>query len=157
MAELRAPTGLAHRLQAEAIAAGGQLAQHPLQRHGIQHIGGRERLIRRHRHLGAAIDGAALGRRTGTLRPPSTTDPALLPCRTAVRSGLCLPRGPQIAVTLSSSIAAITCMPAPTARASRPSRTLPAISAIATCTCSGIASPASAGSGAVAWVRRLLF
>ena len=34
---------------------------------------------------------------TGTRRPPTVTEPASLPCRVAVRSGSCLPRGPQAA------------------------------------------------------------
>ena len=44
-----------------------------------------------------------------------------MPCRTAVRSGLCLPLGPHTAVTSASIIAAITCSPVPTASASSPS------------------------------------
>ena len=51
-----------------------------------------------------------------------------MPCRVAVRSGSCLPRGPQAAVTSASISCCITCRPAPTARASSPSRISAAIS-----------------------------
>jgi len=78
-----------------------------------------------------------LGRRTGTRRPPRVTDPASVPCRVAARSGSCLPRGPHNASTSAAIIAAITCSPAPTARASSPSRTSAAISSITTLTTSG--------------------
>ena len=77
------------------------------------------------------------GRVTGTRRPPRVTDPSSLPCRTAVRAGSCLPRGPHTASTSAFIIAAITCNPVPTAIASRPSCTSPASSAIAIDTASG--------------------
>src|SRR5450759_2034792 len=64
------------------------------------------------------------------------------PGRTAVRPGSCLPRGPHAAATSASISEAITCKPAPTARASRPSRISSAISLIAIVTASGTASPA---------------
>ena len=79
------------------------------------------------------------GRRTGTRRPPRLTDPAPWPWRVALRSASWRPLGPHTAVTSASIIAAITCSPAPTARASSPSRTSPANSANATLTCSGTA------------------
>ena len=60
-----------------------------------------------------------------------------MPCRTALRSGSCLPFGPHTASTSAFIIAAITCSPVPTAIASRPSCTSPASSAIATDTASG--------------------
>ena len=65
------------------------------------------------------------------------TDPASLPCRMAVRSRSCRPLGPHSASTSAAIIAAITCKPAPTASASKPSRTSAAISLIATLTTSG--------------------
>ena len=77
------------------------------------------------------------GRRTGSRRPPRVTDPASDPCRVAVRSASCLPRGPHKASTSAAIIAASTCKPVPTAMASRPSRTSAAISLIATVTSSG--------------------
>ena len=77
------------------------------------------------------------GRLTGTLRPPRVTDPASVPCRLAVRSGSCFPFGPHTALTSACINWAITCNPAPTARASSPSRMSAAISSIATLTCSG--------------------
>jgi len=52
-----------------------------------------------------------------------------------------LPRGPHTAATSASIRAAITCRPAPTARASRPARMSSAISPIAMVTSSGMASP----------------
>ena len=80
------------------------------------------------------------GRATGTRRPPRVTEPRSVPCRVATRSGSCLPRGPHAAATSASINWAITCSPAPTARASSPSRMSAAISSIATLTCSGTAS-----------------
>jgi hypothetical protein len=77
------------------------------------------------------------GRVTGTRRPPRVTDPRSRPCRTAVRAASCLPFGPANTVTSASINAAITCRPAPTAKASRPSCMFSAISAIATLTRSG--------------------
>jgi len=77
------------------------------------------------------------GRVTGTRRPPKVTEPSPAPCRTADRSGSCLPRGPHTASISAFSIAVITCSPVPTAITSRPSCTSPASSAIATLTASG--------------------
>jgi hypothetical protein len=77
------------------------------------------------------------GRLTGTRLPPSVTDPSPAPCRTADRSGSCLPRGPHTASTSALIIAVITCNPVPTAIASRPSCTSPANSANAMLTASG--------------------
>jgi hypothetical protein len=74
---------------------------------------------------------------TATRRPPRVTEPRSRPWRTAVRPWSCLPFGPANAVTSASINACITCRPAPTANASRPSCMLSAISAIATLTCSG--------------------
>ncbi len=92
------------------------------------------------------------GRSTGTLRPPSVTDPGPAPWRTATRSGSCLPFGPASAVTSASISALITCRPAPTASASNPSRRSAATSAITTFTCSGtIGSGANGVSEAVFW------
>jgi len=67
---------------------------------------------------------------------------------------LCFPSGPHNRVTSSSNMAVITCSPMPTARASRPSRAAPAISAIDTITCSGTVTSPGSGSG---WARRLFF
>jgi len=60
-------------------------------------------------------------------------------------------RGPVtgVLVTSASIIALITGNPAPTARASRPSRMFPAISAIATVTCSGTVNPCAPGASRV--------
>jgi hypothetical protein len=80
------------------------------------------------------------GRSTGTRRPPNVTEPRSLPCRTARRSGSCRPHGPQTAVTSASINCCITCRPAPTASASKPSCMSSAISAIATVTDSGTAT-----------------
>jgi len=77
------------------------------------------------------------GRRTGTRRPPKLTDPTPWAWRVALRSASWRPFGPHTAVTSASIIAAITCNPAPTAKASSPSRTSPASSANATLTRSG--------------------
>jgi hypothetical protein len=52
---------------------------------------------------------------------------------------MCLPFGPTSAVTSASIIAYITCMPAPTARASKPSFADSAISPSETSTSSGTA------------------
>jgi hypothetical protein len=41
-----------------------------------------------------ALNSGALGRDTGTRRPPSVTEPASWPYRVAARSESCLPRGP---------------------------------------------------------------
>jgi hypothetical protein len=51
-----------------------------------------------------------------------------------------LPRAPHAAATSASIIACMTCRPAPTAIAIRPSRMSAAISSMATLTCSGTAS-----------------
>src|SRR4051794_2015955 len=85
------------------------------------------------------------GRWTGTRRPPRVTEPRSRPWRTATRPRSWRPLGPHTASTSASIIACITCRPAPTARASRPSRTSTAISPTATCTRSG--SAARPGSG----------
>ena len=79
------------------------------------------------------------GRRTGTRRPPNVTDPASMPCRTPLRSGLYLPLGPHTAVTSASINCCITFSPAPTAKASSPSRRSAATSSIAMLNCSGTA------------------
>src|SRR3982750_1690032 len=73
------------------------------------------------------------------------TEPRSQPCRTALRPGSWRPFGPASAVTSASINTCITCRPVPTARASRPSRMQPAISAIATLTRSGTAEPSPAG------------
>ena len=76
-------------------------------------------------------------------RPPGMLRPLAAP-----GSGrrTCLPLAPARSVTSASIIACMTCRPAPMASASSPSCMFPAISAIATLTCSGIASAvASAG------------
>jgi len=57
----------------------------------------------------------------------------------------CLPFTPPNVATSASIIAVITGNPAPTARASRPSRMSPTISAIATVTCSGTVNPCAPG------------
>ena len=72
------------------------------------------------------------GRVTATRRPPRVTEPRSRPWRTAVRAWSCLPFGPANAVTSASINACITCRPAPTANASRPSCMFSAISLIAT-------------------------
>jgi hypothetical protein len=66
---------------------------------------------------------------------------------------LCVPFGPANTVTSASISATITCRPAPTARASRPSCMFSAISVIATLTRSGIAG-ALASTG---WIWLLFF
>src|ERR1700704_2132879 len=76
----------------------------------------------------------ALGRVAPIRRPPRVTEPASVPCRYPGRPGLCLPPGPHSHSASSANMAAITWRPAPTARASRPSFTDPAISAIDTAT-----------------------
>ena len=93
------------------------------------------------------------GRLTGTRRPPRVTDPRSRPCRTAVRASSCLPFGPASTVTSASISAAMTCRPAPTARASRPSCRFSAISVIATLTRSGIAGALALSCGLVAIVE----
>ena len=90
------------------------------------------------------------GRVTGTRRPPNVTEPRSLPCRTAVRAPSCLPLGPASALTSASINDCITCKPAPTANASRPSCIFSAISAIATLTCSG--NPAVVASTGRFWL-----
>src|SRR6266545_917251 len=79
----------------------------------------------------------ARGRRTGTRRPPSTTEPFSMPCRVAARSGSCLPLGPHAAVISASNIARITANPAATLIANSPSRAAEATSASASCTSPG--------------------
>jgi hypothetical protein len=74
---------------------------------------------------------------TGTRRPPRVTDPHSRPRRTAVCVMLCLPFGPASVITSASINACITCRPAPTANASRPSCMFSAMSVIATPTRSG--------------------
>ena len=140
---------LADRLQRDRVAAGRHPGQHPLHRHPAEQLGGGEQLIGRHRHLAGAVAARTRGRVTGTRRPPRVTEPASLPCRVAVRAGSCLPRGPQTAVTSASISCCITCSPAPTARASSPSRSSAAISPIATLTWSGTVS--ALVSSAVLW------
>jgi hypothetical protein len=51
----------ADRLQAQAIAARGQAAEHPLQRQPTQQLGAREQLVGGHRQLAGAVSGADPG------------------------------------------------------------------------------------------------
>ena len=95
------------------------------------------------------------GRRTGRRRPPRVTAPASLPCRVAVRSASCRPRGPHNASTSAAIIPVITCSPAPTAMANSPSRTSAAISLIATLTTSGTAT--EVGGWSLVLVRAVFF
>jgi hypothetical protein len=60
-----------------------------------------------------------------------------------------LPFTPASTVTSASIMALITCNPAPTARASSPSRMFPAISVIATVTCSGTVNPCPSGASLI--------
>ena len=78
-------------------------------------VGRRPRAARRSRRPRASVVA-----RTGIRRPPRLTEPAPWPCRTAVRWGSWRPFCPHTAVTSASMIAAITCSPVPTARASGP-------------------------------------
>ena len=94
------------------------------------------------------------GRLTGMRRPPRVTDPVPAPCRYPARSGLCLLSGPHSRSASSPNMAAITCSPVPTAKASRPSFADSAISAIDTITCSGTAISPGCRSG---WARRRSF
>ncbi len=55
----------ADRLQAQAIAARGQAAEHPLQRQPAQQLGAREQLVGGHRQLTGAVGGADPGPRDG--------------------------------------------------------------------------------------------
>lgn len=82
-------------------------------------------------------------------------DRSALSMPAAVRSGLCLPFGPQAAVISSSNIACITLSPAATLIASSPSRAAPAMSVSASRTFSdNSASPAvSEASGQARRVR----
>jgi hypothetical protein len=80
-----------------------------------------------------------LGRRTGIRRPPKVTEPSSCPWRTTARSGSWRPFRPANTVTSASIIAYMTCKPAPTARASRPSFADSAISPNDTNTSAGIA------------------
>jgi hypothetical protein len=68
-----------------------------------------------------------------------------------------MPRGPHNASTSPAIIAAITCSPAPTAIASRPSLTSAAISCIATLTTSGTTGTIGTGDWAVMLVRAVFF
>src|SRR4051794_24922820 len=78
-------------------------------------------------------------------RPPRATEPRSWPWRTALRFGSWRPFGPASVVTSASISACITCRPVPMARASRPSRMEPAISAIATLTRSGTTNASPVG------------
>lgn len=88
------------RLQRDRVAAGRHPGQHRLHRHPPEQLGAVEHLVGGHRHLTAAIDRTDPGpgdRNAATTEP--ATDPSSVPCRVAVRSGSCLPRGPHAAVT----------------------------------------------------------
>ena len=58
---LLAATVVAHGFEADVVAAGGELGQHP--RHGLasEHLGRRRQLVGRQLHLGALVDGAQPG------------------------------------------------------------------------------------------------
>ena len=145
---------LADRLQPDRVTAGRQPGQHLLHRHLAQDLRRAEQLIGRRPAVRPHPSAARTrGRVIGTRRPPSVTDPRSRPWRTAVRVASCLPFGPASAVTSASINAAITCRPAPTARASSPSCMFSAISVIATLTRSGIAG-ALASTG---WIWLLFF
>jgi hypothetical protein len=73
----------------------------------------------------------ARGRSTATRRPPNVTEPRPCPWRTAARLASCLPFGPHASVISTSSIAAMTAIPAATLIAISPSRAAPAISVMA--------------------------
>ena len=133
------------RLQRHRVAAGRHPGQHPLHRHPAEQLGAGEHLIRRHRQLAGPVGGTTRGRRTGTRRPPKVTDPASVPCRSPAPLRIVLALRPATAATSASINCAITCSPAPTARASSPSRTSAAISSIAMLTCAGTASTVASG------------
>ena len=94
------------RLQPDRVAAGREPGQHPAHRHPAQHLGGGEQLIGGHRQLAGTVDGAhpRPGSPAPAARPGSPSRPRV-PCRTAPRSGSCLPFGPHTAVTSASIIA----------------------------------------------------
>ena len=131
---------LPDRLKPDRVAAGREPGQHLLHRHLAQDLRraeqliGRDRQLTRSRRRPAPAGGSpAPGAHPGS--PTRARGRAAPPC--APRRGL--PFGPANAVTSASINAAITCRPAPTASASRPSPMFSAISVIATLTRSGTA------------------
>ena len=130
----------ADRLQPDRVAAGRQPGQHPLQRHPPQHLGVGEQLVGRP----PAAPRSRRPRASAAARPAPGARPGS-PTRRRGRAGSRSARGrggPWARTPRSrraSMIAAITCSPVPTARASSPSRSSPASSASATLTVSGTA------------------
>ena len=116
-------TSLADRLLRAPVAAGRDAGEHPLQ-HRPASAGRGRRSTRRSRSGSSALRRRRVrtrGRSTATRRPPSVTSPASCPCRTAARSGSCLPFGPTTSSTSSSISSASTPSPTPTLSASSPS------------------------------------
>ena len=116
-----------------------------------------ERRIRATYHADSAIEAearlVALARELDKTHPAAAASLreglaetlAVLRLGTAARPGSCRPFGPASALTSASISAAITCRPAPTARASSPTCMFSAISAITTLTRSGTLTSSSSG------------
>ena len=129
---------LADRLLRAPIPARGDAGEHPLQHDPAQRVAISEVLDRS--RAGTSVSPSAVltrGRCTSTRRPPSVTSPSSWPCRTAVRSALCLPFGPTTSSTSSSINSVSTPSPTPTLSASSPSFAAPTNWPSASCTRSG--------------------
>jgi hypothetical protein len=138
-------------LQPSGIAARRQPGQHLLHRQPARDLGRGEQVVAGQVQFPGPSAARTRGRTTGMRRPPRVTDSSSVPCRYPVRPALCLPAGPHSRSPSSPNMAAITCSPVPTAKASRHSFAAPAISAIDTITCSGTATSPPGRSG---WARR---
>ena len=132
------------RFEADAVAAGRQLGEHLLHGEAPEHLGRGEVLVRGDLQLSGPIGRAHPGPADRHLAP-AEGDRAVL---VAVADGLAVlvvaALRPAERGELSSMIASMTWSPAPTARASRPSRSSPARLAIATATVSGTGIAAAA-------------
>lgn len=87
------------------------------------------------------------GRRAATFRPPSTTEPAVVPCRFPARSGILACFGPISLVSSASISWCMTRSPVAEAKARRPSLIAPATSARATVASSGRPARRAAAAG----------
>ncbi len=116
---------LADRFLRAPVPTGRDAGEHPLQHDPTERIAFSEMLIGRQRTSASPSALRTRGRSTSTRRPPSVTSPSSWPCRTATRSGSCLPFGPTTSSTSSSISSVNTPSPTPTLSANSPSFAAP--------------------------------
>jgi hypothetical protein len=120
----------ADRLEPDRVAARRQPAQHPLQRQPAQQLGGREQLVGGYRQLTRPVGGTHPGPLDRHAAAAQGHQAVLVAVAHRRPVGVVLALGPASATTDCSIRVCITCNPAPTDSASRPSVADSAISAV---------------------------